>query len=67
MPQHNTLEVCRVDLFTAREVLEDRYPLLIVASVLIILEKYNWYIFKIEANELQLIICGKPHWIVRLT
>ena len=26
MAQHNTLEVCRVDLFTARDELMQRYP-----------------------------------------
>ena len=34
MAQHNTLEVCRVDLFTVQDELEKRYPAVIVAAVL---------------------------------
>lgn len=55
MPQHNTLEVCRVDLFTAREVLEDRYPLLIVAAVLRIRDEYNWFLSNPDAKDRQFV------------
>ena len=55
MPQHNTLEVCRVDLFTAREELEQRYPLVIVAAVLRIREEYNWFLSNPDAKDRQFV------------
>ena len=55
MAQHNTLEVCRVDLFTAREELEQRYPTVIVARVLRIREEYNWFISNPDAKDRQFI------------
>ena len=55
MPQHNTLEVCRVDLFTAKEELEQRYPQVIAVRVLRIREEYNWYISNPDAKDRQFI------------
>ena len=55
MAQHNTLEVCRVDLFTAREVLEERYPLVIVAAVLRIRDEYNWFLSNPDAKYRQFV------------
>ena len=55
MAQHNTLDVCRVDLFTTREVLEERYPLVIVAAVLRIREEYNWFIANPDAKDRQFV------------
>ena len=55
MAQHNTLEVCRVDLFTAREVLEERYPLVIVAAVLRIRDEYNWFLSNPDAKDRQFV------------
>lgn len=55
MAQHNTLEVCRVDLFTAREELEQRYPLVIVAAVLRIREEYNWFLSNPDAKDRQFV------------
>ena len=55
MAQHNTLEVCRVDLFTAREELEQRYPLVIVAAVLRIREEYNWFLSNPDSKDRQFV------------
>ena len=55
MPQHNTLEVCRVDLFTAKEELEQRYPQVIAVRVLRIREEYNWYISNPDSKDRQFI------------
>ena len=55
MAQHNTLEVCRVDLFTARDVLEERYPLVIVAAVLRIRDEYNWFLSNPDAKDRQFV------------
>ena len=55
MAQHNTLEVCRVDLFTSREVLEERYPLVIVAAVLRIRDEYNWFLSNPDAKDRQFV------------
>ena len=55
MAQHNTLEVCRVDLFTAKEELEQRYPQVIAVRVLRIREEYNWYISNPDAKDRQFI------------
>ena len=55
MPQHNTLDVCRVDLFTAKEDLEQRYPQVIVARVLRVREEYNWFISNPDAKDRQFI------------
>lgn len=55
MPQHNTLDVCRVDLFTAKEELEQRYPQVIVARVLRVREEYNWFVSNPDAKDRQFI------------
>ena len=55
MAQHNTLDVCRVDLFTTREVLEERYPLVIVAAVLRIRDEYNWFLSNPDAKDRQFV------------
>ena len=55
MPCPNTLDVCRVDLFTAREELEQRYPTVIVGRVLRVREEYNWFISNPDAKDRQFI------------
>jgi len=55
MAQHNTLEVCRVDLFTAREELEQRYPLVIVAAVMRIRDEYNWFLSNPDSKDRQFV------------
>ena len=55
MAQHNTLDVCRVDLFTAEDELRQRYPEVIVARVLRVREEYNWFISNPDAKDRQFI------------
>ena len=55
MAQHNTLEVCRVDLFTVQDELEKRYPAVIVAAVLRIREEYNWFIANPDSKDRQFV------------
>ena len=55
MAQHNTLDVCRVDLFTAEDELRRRYPEVIVARVLRVREEYNWFISNPDAKDRQFI------------
>jgi len=55
MAQHKTLEVCRVDLFSDREELEQRYPAVIVAAVLRIREEYNWFLSNPDAKDRQFV------------
>ena len=55
MAQHNTLEVCRVDLFTAEDELKQRYPEVIVARVIRIREEYNWFLSNPDAKDRQFV------------
>lgn len=55
MAQHNTIDVCRVDLFTAEDELRQRYPEVIVAHVLRVREEYNWFISNPDAKDRQFI------------
>lgn len=55
MAQHNTLEVCRVDLFTARDELVQRYPKVIVARVMRIRDEYNWFLSNPDAKDRQFV------------
>ena len=55
MAQHNALEVCRVDLFTAESELSQRYPEVIVARVLRVRELYNWFIANPDAKDRQFV------------
>ena len=55
MAQHNTLDVCRVDLFTAKEELMQRYPEVIVARVMRIREEYNWFLSNPDSKDRQFI------------
>ena len=55
MAQHNTLEVCRVDLFTAEDELRLRYPDVIADRVLRIREEYNWFLSNPEAKDRQFV------------
>ncbi len=55
MAQHNTLDVCRVDLFTAEDELRQRYPEVIVARVLRIRDEYNWFLANPDAKDRQFV------------
>ena len=55
MAQHNTLEVCRTDLFTAEDELRLRYPDVIADRVLRIREEYNWFLSNPDAKDRQFV------------
>ena len=55
MAQHNTLDVCRMDLFTAEDELRQRYPEVIVARVRRVREEYNWFLSNPDAKDRQFI------------
>ena len=55
MAQHNTLDVCRVDMFTAEDELRQRYPEVIVARVLRVREEYNWFLSNPDAKDRQFV------------
>ena len=55
MAQHNTLEVCRTDLFTAEDELRLRYPDAIADRVLRIREEYNWFLSNPDAKDRQFV------------
>ena len=55
MAQHNTLDVCRVDMFTAEDELRQRYPEVIVARVLRVREEYNCFLSNPDAKDRQFI------------
>ena len=55
MAQLETLEICRIDLFTAQEELQQRYTDDVVARILRIREEYNWFIANPDAKDRQFI------------
>ena len=55
MAQHNALDVCRVDLFTAEDELRQRYPDVIVARVIRVREEYNWFLSNPDAKDRQFV------------
>ena len=55
MPQPNTLDVCRVDLFTDKSDLENKYSLVLVERVLRIRDMYNYMINNPETKDRQFI------------
>lgn len=55
MAQLETLEICRVDLFTAQDELQQRYTDDVVERILRIREEYNWFIANPDAKDRQFI------------
>ena len=55
MAQLETLEICRIDLFTAQEELQQRYTDDVVERILRIREEYNWFIANPDAKDRQFI------------
>ena len=55
MPNPSTLEICRIDLFTAQEELQQRYTDDVVERILRIREEYNWFIANPDAKDRQFI------------
>ena len=55
MPNLSTIDICREDLFTAKEELEQRYTAVIVARILRIREEYNWFLANPDAKDRQFV------------
>ena len=55
MSKPNTLEVCRLDLFTAEDELHLRYTDSVVATVMRIREEYNWFLSYPDAKDRQFV------------
>ena len=55
MPNPSTLDICRVDLFTAKDELQQRYSDSVVARVLRIRDEYNWFLSYPDAKDRQFV------------
>ena len=55
MANRDTVEICRVDLFTAQDELQRRYTDDVVERILRIREEYNWFIANPDAKDRQFI------------
>ena len=55
MANRDTLEICRLDLFSSQEELDERYTEDVVARILRIREEYNWFIANPDAKDRQFI------------
>ena len=55
MSKPNTLDVCRLDLFTAEDELHLRYTDSVVATVMRIREEYNWFLSNPDAKDRQFV------------
>ena len=64
----NAVEVCRADLFTKRDELEQRYPQIIVDKVLRVREMYNWFIANPDGTDREFVneVCQR-HPISKVT
>lgn len=68
MSMPNMIDVCRADLYTRREDLEQRYPPVIVEKVLRVREMYNWFIANPDGTDREFVseVCSR-HGIHRTT
>jgi len=55
MSNPSTLEICRLDLFTAEDELRERYPDSIVTRVHRVREEYNWFLSNPDAKDRQFV------------
>lgn len=55
MPNPSTLEICRIDLFTAKDELQQRYADSIVARIMRIRDEYNWFLSNPDAKDRQFV------------
>ena len=55
MSKPNTLDVCRLDLFTAEDELRLSYTDSVVATILRIREEYNWFLSNPDAKDRQFV------------
>ena len=66
MPNPDTLDICRIDLFTAQDELRQRYADSIVERVLRIREEYNWFLSNPDAKDRQFVeVAVSRHGICR--
>ena len=68
MSMPNAIEVCRADLFTRQDELQQRYPQQIVEKVLRVREMYNWFIANPDGTDREFVaeVCQR-HGIHRST
>jgi len=55
MSNPNTLEICRLELFTAENELQQRYAESIVARIMRVREEYNWFLSNPDAKDRQFV------------
>ena len=55
MSKPNTLDVCRLDLFTAEDELRQRYTDGVVATIMRVREEYNWFLSNPDAKDRQFV------------
>ncbi|MCH5346148.1 MAG: hypothetical protein J1E63_03505 [Muribaculaceae bacterium] len=68
MSTPSAIEVCRSDLFTKKDELEQRYPQVIVDKVLRVREMYNWFIANPDGTDREFVneVCQR-HEISKVT
>ncbi len=55
MPNPSTLEICRIDLFTAKDELQQRYADGIVERIMRIRDEYNWFLSNPDSKDRQFV------------
>ena len=55
MPNPSTLEICRIDLFTAKDELQQRYADSIVERIMRIRDEYNWFLSNPDSKDRQFV------------
>ena len=55
MSNPNTLEICRLELFTAEKELQQRYAESIVERIMRVREEYNWFLSNPDAKDRQFV------------
>ena len=55
MAQLETLEICRIDLFTAKDELQQRYADGIVERIMRIRDEYNWFLSNPDSKDRQFV------------
>lgn len=55
MPNPSTLEICRIDLFTAKDELQQRYAESIVERIMRIRDEYNWFLSNPDSKDRQFV------------
>ena len=67
MPNPETLEICRIDLFTAKDELQQRYSESVVARILRIRDEYNWFLSNPDTKDRQFVeVATSRHGITRM-